>query len=99
LSTRAYGARAADQPLQPLTIERRAPGPRDVQIDIAFGGVCHSDPPPLPPEWAGTPYPCGAGARHVANGSRGGGLGEPRPGGRSVAGAWGTAERSSRRLW
>lgn len=31
------------EPFQPTTIERRDPGPRDVLIDIAFAGICHSD--------------------------------------------------------
>ncbi|GAB6197094.1 NAD(P)-dependent alcohol dehydrogenase [Lysobacter xanthus] len=58
MTVRAYGAHAADQPLVPLAIERRAPGPRDVQIDIAFCGVCHSDLHTVRSEWSGTLYPC-----------------------------------------
>ncbi len=56
--TTAYGAYAADQPIQPMQIERRAPGPRDVQIEIAFCGVCHSDLHTVRSEWGGTRYPC-----------------------------------------
>ncbi|MGF7150469.1 putative zinc-type alcohol dehydrogenase-like protein [Sphingomonas zeicaulis] len=56
--TQAYGAYAADKPLEPIAIERRAPGPHDVQIDIAFCGVCHSDLHTVRSEWAGTLYPC-----------------------------------------
>lgn len=55
---KAYGAHAADKPLQPLDIERRAPGPRDVQIEIAYCGICHSDLHTVRSEWAGTRYPC-----------------------------------------
>ena len=55
---RAYGAFAADRPLEPLTIERREPGPRDVEIAIAYCGVCHSDLHTVRSEWAGTLYPC-----------------------------------------
>ena len=40
---KAFGARASDQPLEFLDITRRAPGAHDVQIDIAYCGVCHSD--------------------------------------------------------
>ncbi|WNW10206.1 NAD(P)-dependent alcohol dehydrogenase [Pseudomonas sp. DTU_2021_1001937_2_SI_NGA_ILE_001] len=54
----AYGAHAADQPLVPLQISRRTPGAHDVQIDIAFCGVCHSDLHQARGEWAGTHYPC-----------------------------------------
>ena len=55
---RAYGAHAADKPLEPLAIERREPGPHDVQIEIAYCGVCHSDLHTVRSEWAGTRYPC-----------------------------------------
>ncbi|MFL6591656.1 MAG: NAD(P)-dependent alcohol dehydrogenase [Luteimonas sp.] len=58
MSTHAYGANAADQPLQPMQIERRAPGAHDVQIDIAYCGVCHSDLHTVRSEWGGTKYPC-----------------------------------------
>jgi uncharacterized zinc-type alcohol dehydrogenase-like protein len=55
---RAYGAYAADQSVEPLEIDRRDPGPRDVQIEIAFCGVCHSDLHQIRSEWEGTFYPC-----------------------------------------
>ena len=55
---RAYGAHAADKPLEPIAIERREPGPHDVQIEIAYCGVCHSDLHTVRSEWAGTRYPC-----------------------------------------
>ncbi len=58
MSTKAFGAHAADKPLQPLDIERRAPGPQDVQIEIAYCGVCHSDLHTVRSEWGGTLYPC-----------------------------------------
>ena len=58
MTTKAYGAHAADQPVVALDIARRAPGPRDVQIDIAYCGVCHSDLHTVRSEWAGTLYPC-----------------------------------------
>ena len=58
MSTKAYGARAADQPVTALEIERRAPGPGDVQIEIKYCGVCHSDLHTVRSEWPGTLYPC-----------------------------------------
>ncbi|WEF32839.1 NAD(P)-dependent alcohol dehydrogenase [Pseudoduganella chitinolytica] len=58
MNVKAYGAHAADQPLQSLDIARRAPGAHDVQIDIAFCGVCHSDLHTVKAEWAGTLFPC-----------------------------------------
>src|SRR5438067_8459200 len=58
MTVKAYGASAGDQPLEPMNIERRQPGPRDVQIEIAYCGVCHSDLHTVRAEWAGTLYPC-----------------------------------------
>ena len=58
MTTKAYGARAGDKPLEAMDIERRAPGPQDVQIDIAYCGVCHSDLHTVRSEWGGTLYPC-----------------------------------------
>lgn len=58
MQTKAYGALAGDKPLEPLVIQRRAPGPHDVQIDIVYCGVCHSDLHTARSEWPGTLYPC-----------------------------------------
>jgi uncharacterized zinc-type alcohol dehydrogenase-like protein len=53
----AYAAPAADKPLRPHTIERRDPTPEDVQIDILYCGVCHSDLHMARNEWHFTTYP------------------------------------------
>ncbi|MGJ7914467.1 NAD(P)-dependent alcohol dehydrogenase [Massilia sp. LXY-6] len=58
MTVKAYGAYAGDKPLESMDITRRAPGPHDVQIDIAYCGVCHSDLHTVRGEWAGTLYPC-----------------------------------------
>jgi len=58
MTTKAYGAHAADKPLEPIAIHRREPGARDVQIEIAYCGVCHSDLHTVRSEWGGTLYPC-----------------------------------------
>ncbi|MGY0799420.1 NAD(P)-dependent alcohol dehydrogenase [Lysobacter sp. A286] len=58
MTIQAYGAHAGDQPLEPMQITRRAPGANDVQIDIAYCGVCHSDLHQVRAEWAGTVFPC-----------------------------------------
>jgi uncharacterized zinc-type alcohol dehydrogenase-like protein len=42
-ATKAFAAQAATTPLTPWTIERRDPKPHDVQIEILYCGVCHSD--------------------------------------------------------
>ena len=73
MTTKAYGAHAADKPLQPIDIERRAPGPHDVQIDIAYCGVCHSDLHTVRSEWGGTQYPCVPGHEIVGHVSAVGG--------------------------
>jgi alcohol dehydrogenase (NADP+) len=54
----AYAAFDKTTPLGPTTITRRDPGPTDVQIDIRYCGVCHSDLHTVRSEWPGTVYPC-----------------------------------------
>src|SRR5438132_621842 len=56
--TIAYAAFTATEPLAPFNFERREVGPRDVQFEILFCGVCHSDLHTVRSEWAGTVYPC-----------------------------------------
>lgn len=58
MNIRAYGVQSERQPLAPLTISRRAVGPKDVEIEILYCGVCHSDLHTARAEWAGTRYPC-----------------------------------------
>ncbi len=58
MSVKAYGAHAADKPLEPIAIERRTVGAHDVEIAIAYCGVCHSDLHQVRSEWDGTLYPC-----------------------------------------
>src|SRR5688572_32720288 len=58
MTVRAYGAYAADKPVEAMEIQRRTPGPRDVQVEIAYCGVCHSDLHTVRSEWGGTRYPC-----------------------------------------
>jgi alcohol dehydrogenase (NADP+) len=58
MTIKAYGAQASDQPLESMDITRRTPGAHDVQIDVAYCGVCHSDLHQVRSEWAGTLYPC-----------------------------------------
>lgn len=53
LKTPAYAATDAKSPLGPFSIERREPGPREVLIDIAYCGVCHSDIHQVRNEWGG----------------------------------------------
>jgi alcohol dehydrogenase (NADP+) len=58
-ATKGYATRAAEDPLKPFSFERRDPTPDDVQLDILFCGVCHSDIHIARNEWGGTTlYPC-----------------------------------------
>jgi uncharacterized zinc-type alcohol dehydrogenase-like protein len=56
-TVKAYAAPSATERLGPTTIERRAPGPRDVAIDILYCGVCHSDLHQARDEWGGSLFP------------------------------------------
>src|SRR6202142_118431 len=56
-TAKAYAAASAQAPLAPFQIERRAPGLHDVQIEIAYCGICHSDLHQLRDEWGGSKYP------------------------------------------
>ena len=58
IAVKAFAAQSAATPLAETQIERRAPGPKDVLIDILYCGVCHSDLHTARSEWAGTIYPC-----------------------------------------
>lgn len=58
--SRAYSAASATSPLEPTTIPRRDPTEHDVQIEILFCGICHSDLHSVRNEWsetAATEYP------------------------------------------
>jgi uncharacterized zinc-type alcohol dehydrogenase-like protein len=54
---RGYAAQSATTPLGPFSIERREPTPTDVQIEILYCGVCHSDLHTARNEWTNTIYP------------------------------------------
>jgi alcohol dehydrogenase (NADP+) len=58
MKTNAYAAQTAKTPLAPFDIQRRDVGNRDVQIEILYCGVCHSDLHTVRSEWQGTTYPC-----------------------------------------
>jgi len=55
--TKCYAAQAADAPLAPFQIERRELRPDDVQVEILYCGVCHSDLHTVRNEWKNTVYP------------------------------------------
>ena len=53
-----FSAQDAAGPLKPFSFTRRDPGPRDVEIDILYCGVCHSDLHQVRNEWKNTVFPC-----------------------------------------
>ena len=55
--TAAYAAMSATTPIEPFAIERRAPRPNNVAIDILYCGVCHSDIHQARDEWGGSIFP------------------------------------------
>ncbi len=55
--TKAFGATAADVPMQSLTIQRRTLLPHDVEIEILYCGICHSDLHSIRNEWHNAVYP------------------------------------------
>ena len=54
---KAFGTRAAEAPLGALSIQRRDVNPHDVEIEILYCGICHSDLHSVRNEWHGTTYP------------------------------------------
>ena len=57
IPTLGYAAYDATSPLAPWEFERRDPGPRDVQIEILYCGICHSDLHTVRSEWGRVTYP------------------------------------------
>lgn len=59
--TRAYAASSPTSGLAPATIRRREPRPTDLELEVQFCGICHSDLHQVRDEWhknMPTTYPC-----------------------------------------
>ena len=54
---KAFGAASREADLEPMTIARREATPKDVEIEILYCGVCHSDLHTARNDWGGTKYP------------------------------------------
>ncbi|HYD18031.1 MAG TPA: NAD(P)-dependent alcohol dehydrogenase [Patescibacteria group bacterium] len=67
---RAYAAQDATSPLAPISFERREVRPDDVQIDIMFCGVCHSDLHQARNDWKNSIYPMVPGHEIVGHASK-----------------------------
>ena len=70
---KSYAAQAAASALAPFEIVRREPGPSDVEIEIHFCGVCHSELHQARDERHNTVYPCVPGHEIVGRVTRVGG--------------------------
>ncbi|MFP5358561.1 MAG: NAD(P)-dependent alcohol dehydrogenase [Gammaproteobacteria bacterium] len=67
-----YAAANAQSPLAPFSFERREPRARDVEIEILYCGVCHSDVHQARDEWGGSIFPMVPGHEIVGRVTRAG---------------------------
>lgn len=56
-NTKAYAALAAKTPLVPTRIQRHPPGPGEIQLEILYCGICHSDLHSVQDDWEATRFP------------------------------------------
>lgn len=56
-NVKAYGTVAADAPLKQMDIQRRNATAKDIEIEILYCGVCHSDLHTARNDWGFTTYP------------------------------------------
>ena len=73
--TKAYGATGTPligKTLKPMEVEREEPGPDEIQIEVLYCGVCHSDIHQVENDWMNTIYPCVPGHEIVGKVVRGG---------------------------
>ena len=56
-NVKAFGTKAADAPLKEMTIDRREVTAKDIEIEILYCGVCHSDLHYAKNDWGMTTYP------------------------------------------
>src|SRR5215471_1759433 len=69
-NVKAFGTGAPADDLAQMDIKRREVTPRDVEIDILYCGVCHSDLHTVRSEWSPPTYPCVPGHEIVGRVSR-----------------------------
>ncbi|WCL82361.1 NAD(P)-dependent alcohol dehydrogenase [Saprospira sp. CCB-QB6] len=56
-SVKAYGTEAATQPLESMQIKRRTLLATDIEMEVLFCGICHSDLHSVRNDWGGTTFP------------------------------------------
>src|SRR5215510_8403469 len=97
---KAYAAASAKSPLAPTTIPRRDPTEHDVQIEILFCGICHSDLHQVRNEWKQvmpTVYPCVPGHEIVGRVTNiGSGVTKFKPGDLAAVGCMVDSDRTCR---
>lgn len=69
-NTKGYAAHSATTPLVPFSFERREPRAGDVEIDILYCGICHSDLHQTRNDWSNSLYPMVPGHEIVGRVSR-----------------------------
>jgi alcohol dehydrogenase (NADP+) len=69
-TVKAYAVNGPHSPLAPFALERREPGPLDVEIEILYCGICHSDLHQVRNEWKSSNYPMVPGHEIVGRVSR-----------------------------
>ncbi len=57
MKSHGYAAHDKRSALVPFRFDRRDPGPKDVVVEIAYCGICHSDIHQVRDEWGGSIYP------------------------------------------
>ena len=57
IPVRGYAVHGDHSPLVPFSFERREPGPHDIQIEILYAGICHSDLHQAHNDWSNSVYP------------------------------------------
>ena len=68
-----YAANHSFSRLKPLEFDRAEPKANEVDIEVMFCGVCHSDIHQVKNEWSNTVYPCMPGHEIVGRVTRVGG--------------------------
>jgi uncharacterized zinc-type alcohol dehydrogenase-like protein len=69
-TVRGYAAKSPTSPLAPFSFERREPGDHDVEIEILYSGICHSDLHQTRDDWGGALFPMVPGHEIVGRVSR-----------------------------
>src|ERR1700712_5759456 len=58
IKVKGYAAKHSFSRLKPYEFEREEAGAGEIEIDVMFCGVCHSDIHQVKNEWSNTVYPC-----------------------------------------